>query len=43
MALPVTVTLQNWEKISEEHQKSYKNLLAKAGKKGSTQSHSRPT
>ncbi len=27
------VTLQNWEKISEEHQKLYKNFLAKAGKK----------
>jgi Fe-S-cluster containining protein len=27
------VTLQTWEKISEEHQKSYKNFLAKAGKK----------
>lgn len=33
MGLPLDVTLQNWEKISEEHQKSYKNLLAKAGKK----------
>ena len=27
------VTLQNWEKISGEHQKLYKNFLAKAGKK----------
>ena len=26
------VTLQNWEKISGEHQKLYKNFLAKAGK-----------
>ena len=27
------VTLQSWEKISGEHQKLYKNFLAKAGKK----------
>jgi hypothetical protein len=27
------VTLQNWEKISGDHQKLYKNLLAKTGKK----------
>jgi Fe-S-cluster containining protein len=33
MAGGLTVTLQNWEKISEEHQKVYKNFLAKAGKK----------
>lgn len=33
MAGDSKVTLQNWEKISEEHQKLYKNLLAKAGKK----------
>jgi Fe-S-cluster containining protein len=32
MAGPVKVTLQNWEKISREHQKLYKNFLAKAGK-----------
>jgi uncharacterized protein len=33
MAGPLTVTMQNWEKISVEHQKVYKNFLAKAGKK----------
>jgi uncharacterized protein len=33
MAAQVKVTLQNWEKISAEHQKLYKNFLAKAGKK----------
>ena len=33
MAGQVKVTLQNWERISAEHQKSYKNFLAKAGKK----------
>lgn len=33
MAGPLTVTIQNWEKISGEHQKAYKNFLAKAGKK----------
>jgi Fe-S-cluster containining protein len=33
MAGQSTVTLQNWEKISEEHQKKYKNFLAKADKK----------
>ncbi len=27
------VTLQSWEKISVEHQKQYKNFLAKANKK----------
>jgi Fe-S-cluster containining protein len=27
------VTLHTWERISEEHQKLYKNFLAKAGKK----------
>jgi uncharacterized protein len=27
------VTLQNWEKISGEHQKLYKDFLARAGKK----------
>ncbi len=27
------VTLQSWEKISGEHQKLYKNFLARAGKK----------
>ena len=27
------VSLENWEKISGEHQKKYKNFLAKAGKK----------
>jgi Fe-S-cluster containining protein len=27
------ITLQNWDKISGEHQKQYKNFLAKAGKK----------
>jgi uncharacterized protein len=34
MVLPLKVTLQNWEKISGEHQKLYKDFLAKAGKKG---------
>ena len=33
MAAPIKVTLQNWEKISAERQKMYKNFLAKAGKK----------
>jgi Fe-S-cluster containining protein len=33
MASESKVTLQNWEKISGEHQKEYKNFLAKAGKK----------
>src|SRR5450755_3669071 len=33
MADQSKVTLQNWEKISFEHQKLYKNFLAKAGKK----------
>jgi uncharacterized protein len=32
MAGKSTVTLQNWEKISGEQQKTYKNFLAKAGK-----------
>lgn len=32
MAGTVKITLQNWEKISGEHQKLYKNFLAKAGK-----------
>ncbi len=27
------VTMENWEKISGEHQKLYRNFLAKAGKK----------
>jgi len=29
----VTVTIDNWEKISGEHQKAYKNFLEKTGKK----------
>ena len=33
MAGQSKVTLQNWEKISAEHQKLYKNFLAKADKK----------
>jgi Fe-S-cluster containining protein len=33
MAGPLTVSLQNWEKISGDHQKKYKNFLSKAGKK----------
>ena len=33
MAGQSKITLQNWEKISIEHQKRYKNFLAKAGKK----------
>src|SRR6266436_5326654 len=33
MAGQSKITLQNWEKISAEHQKLYKNFLAKAGKK----------
>jgi uncharacterized protein len=33
MADDSKVTLRNWEKISGEHQKLYKNFLAKAGKK----------
>jgi uncharacterized protein len=33
MAEQQKVTLQSWERISAEHQKSYKNFLAKAGKK----------
>ena len=32
MAGPSAVTLQNWEKISGEHQKLYKNFLSKAPK-----------
>ena len=32
MAGRVNITLQNWEKISGEHQKLYKNFLTKAGK-----------
>lgn len=28
----LTITLQNWQKISGEHQKKYKNFLAKADK-----------
>jgi Fe-S-cluster containining protein len=32
MAGQADVTLDSWAKISEEHQKPYKNLLAKAGK-----------
>jgi Fe-S-cluster containining protein len=32
MAGPTIVNLQNWEKISAEHQKLYKNFLSKAGK-----------
>jgi uncharacterized protein len=32
MAGQAKVTLDSWEKISVEHQKPYKNLLAKAGK-----------
>jgi uncharacterized protein len=28
----ITITLQNWEKVSGDHQKNYKNLLAKADK-----------
>jgi Fe-S-cluster containining protein len=32
MAGRITVTLQNWEKISGEHQKLYTNFLLKAGK-----------
>jgi uncharacterized protein len=33
MAAPMHVTLETWEKISGEHQKLYKNFLARAGKK----------
>ncbi len=33
MASQSKVTLENWEKISGEHQKLYKNFLEKAGKK----------
>ena len=33
MSGQVNITLQNWEKISEEHQKLYKNFLAKAREK----------
>lgn len=33
MAGQTNITLQNWEKYSGEHQKLYKNLLARAGKK----------
>ncbi len=33
MAGKSKVTLRNWEKISTEHQKLYKNFLAKANKK----------
>ena len=33
MAGQSKVTLENWEKITNEHQKAYKNFLAKAGKK----------
>ena len=33
MANQLEVSIQNWEKISAEHQKSYKNFLAKADKK----------
>jgi len=33
MAGDSKVTLNNWEKTSAEHQKLYRNLLAKAGKK----------
>lgn len=33
MASQLKVTLQNWEKISGDHQKLYKNFLEKAGKK----------
>jgi uncharacterized protein len=33
MAGQTTVTLENWEKISGEHQKLYKNFLSRAGKK----------
>jgi uncharacterized protein len=32
MAGQANITLQNWEKISGEHQKFYKNFLARAGK-----------
>ncbi|MDP4130323.1 MAG: YkgJ family cysteine cluster protein [Bacteroidota bacterium] len=28
----ITITLQNWEKVSREHQKKYKNFLARANK-----------
>jgi Fe-S-cluster containining protein len=28
----ITITLQNWEKVSGDHQKNYKNLLARADK-----------
>lgn len=28
----ITITLQNWQKVSGEHQKKYKNFLAKADK-----------
>lgn len=33
MAGNITITLHNWEDIAEEHQKRYKNFLARAGKK----------
>ncbi len=33
MAVKSKITLQNWEKISGEHQKSYNNFLARADKK----------
>jgi Fe-S-cluster containining protein len=33
MAEQSNVNIENWEKISGEHQKKYKNFLAKAGKK----------
>jgi Fe-S-cluster containining protein len=32
MQNPLTITLQNWQKVSGEHQKRYKDFLARANK-----------
>ncbi|HEY4154367.1 MAG TPA: YkgJ family cysteine cluster protein [Puia sp.] len=32
MQNPLTITLQNWQKVSGDHQKKYKDFLAKANK-----------
>ena len=32
MQNPLTITLQNWQKVSGEHQKKYKDFLARANK-----------
>jgi Fe-S-cluster containining protein len=32
MRNPLTITLQNWQKVSGEHQKKYKDFLARANK-----------